>query len=31
MKNFKGDTCGIITDGDLKRIAGKYKTFDNLK
>ena len=31
VKNFKGDTCGIITDGDLKRIAGKYKTFDNLK
>ena len=31
IKNVKGDTIGIITDGDLKRIAQKYKKFDNLK
>ena len=26
----KGNTTGIITDGDLKRIAQKYSNFDNL-
>ena len=30
FKNFKGMTTGIITDGDLKRIAQKFKKFDNL-
>ena len=25
------DTVGIVTDGDLKRIAQKYKKFDNLE
>ena len=25
-----GDTSGIITDGDLKRIAQKYNNFDNI-
>ena len=24
-----GDTCGIVTDGDIKRIAQKYKNFKN--
>ena len=26
-----GLTCGIITDGDLKRIAQKYTNFENIK
>ena len=26
-----GNTCGIITDGDLKRIAQKYSNFENIK
>ncbi len=30
FKDFKGNTTGIITDGDLKRIAQKFKKFDNL-
>ena len=30
FKNTKGMTTGIITDGDLKRIAQKFKKFDNL-
>ncbi len=30
IKNQKGDTKGIITDGDLKRIAQKYNNFENL-
>ena len=30
FKNIKGFTTGIITDGDLKRIAQKYKKFENL-
>ena len=30
FKDFNGNTTGIITDGDLKRIAQKYKKFDNL-
>ena len=31
VKNMTGNTVGIITDGDLKRIAQKYNDFDNLK
>ena len=30
IRNKLGNT-GIITDGDLKRIAQKYNKFDNLK
>ena len=30
FKDFNGNTTGIITDGDLKRIAQKFKKFDNL-
>ena len=30
FQNTKGITTGIITDGDLKRIAQKFKKFDNL-
>ncbi len=30
IKDLKGNTTGIITDGDLKRIAQKYSNFDNL-
>ena len=26
-----GNTCGIITDGDLKRIAQKYSNFENIE
>ena len=26
-----GNTCGIITDGDLKRIAQKYSNFENIQ
>ena len=25
------NTCGIITDGDLKRIAQKYSNFENIQ
>ena len=31
VKNKKGDTTGIITDGDLKRIAQKYIKFKDMK
>tara|TARA_Y100000768_G_scaffold388812_1_gene387422 strand:- start:588 stop:1568 length:981 start_codon:yes stop_codon:yes gene_type:complete len=31
IKTKKGYTSGIITDGDLKRIANKYNKFDELK
>ena len=31
IKKKNGDTTGIITDGDLKRIAQKYKKFHHLK
>ena len=31
IKKRNGDTIGIITDGDLKRIAQKYSKFDNLE
>ena len=31
IKKTNGDTAGIITDGDLKRIAQKYNKFDNLE
>ena len=31
VKNKGGDTSGIITDGDLKRIAQKFNQFDNLE
>ena len=31
IKNKKGETSGIITDGDLKRIAQKYNNFENLE
>ena len=31
IKKRNGDTIGIITDGDLKRIAQKYNKFDNLE
>ena len=30
IKKRSGETCGIITDGDLKRIAQKYNKFDSL-
>ncbi len=30
IKNKKGNTSGIITDGDLKRIAQRYTNFENL-
>ncbi len=26
-----GNTCGIITDGDIKRIAQKYSNFENIE
>ena len=26
-----GNTCGLITDGDLKRIAQKYSNFENIQ
>tara|TARA_B100000242_G_scaffold281296_1_gene241448 strand:+ start:643 stop:1623 length:981 start_codon:yes stop_codon:yes gene_type:complete len=31
VRNKHNDTKGIITDGDLKRIAQKYNKFDNLE
>ena len=31
VKNKNGNTSGIITDGDLKRIAEKYNKFDHLE
>ena len=31
VENLKGNTSGIITDGDIKRIAEKYNNFENLK
>ena len=31
IKKKNGNTSGIITDGDLKRIARKYSKFDGLK
>ncbi len=31
IKNKKNQTTGIITDGDLKRIARKFSNFENLK
>ena len=31
IKNKAGNTTGIITDGDIKRIAEKYKNFENLE
>ena len=31
ITNKNGNTVGILTDGDLKRIAHKYKKFDHLK
>ena len=31
VRNNHNDTKGIITDGDLKRIAQKYNKFDNLE
>ena len=31
IKKENGNTSGIITDGDIKRIAQKYNNFDNLK
>ena len=30
IKNNRGSTTGIITDGDVKRIAQKYSEIDNL-
>jgi len=30
IKNNKGSTIGIITDGDFKRIAQKHNKFENL-
>ena len=30
IKNENGDTTGIITDGDLRRITQKYKKFEDL-
>ena len=30
IKNSKGNTTGILTDGDLKRIAQRYSNFNNL-
>ena len=31
VRNRKGVTTGIITDGDIKRMAQKFKEFDKLK
>ena len=31
IKKKNQDTSGIVTDGDLKRIAQKYKNFDDLE
>ncbi len=31
VKNKAGDTIGIITDGDVKRIAQKFNQFNNLE
>ncbi len=31
VKNRKGVTTGIITDGDIKRMAQRFKEFDKLK
>ncbi len=31
IRQKNGNTSGIITDGDLKRIAQKYKNFENLE
>ena len=31
IKKRNGDTSGIITDGDLKRIAQKFNNFENLE
>ena len=31
VRQKNGNTNGIITDGDLKRIAQKYKNFENLE
>ena len=31
VKNVKGNTVGIISDGDVKRIAQKFKDFEMLK
>ena len=31
VRQKNGNTSGIITDGDLKRIAQKYKNFENLE
>ena len=31
VKNRKGATTGIITDGDIKRMAQRFKMFDKLK
>ena len=31
IKKKNGNTVGIITDGDLKRIAQKYNNFENLE
>ena len=31
VKNFKNNTTGIITDGDLKRLSNKDANFQNLK
>ena len=31
VQNIYRNTCGIITDGDLKRIARKYNNFENLE
>ncbi len=31
IKKKNGDTCGIVTDGDIKRIAQKYKNFEELR
>ena len=30
VKNKRNETSGIITDGDLKRIAQKYNNFENI-
>ena len=31
IRKKNGDTTGIITDGDLKRIAQKYSNFEHLE
>ncbi len=31
VKTKNGNTCGILTDGDFKRIAQKYPKFENLE